>query len=93
MKRGKANIGDKTVLDSLAPAVATLKKELSSGTTEQEAIAATVKAAEDGMKATVNMKAKFGRAQWFKDGSQGIQDGGATAMYYLIKSFADCLSG
>ena len=92
MKRGKANIGDKTVLDSLAPAVAILKKELAAGTAEPEAIAAAVKAAEEGMKATVNMKAKFGRAQWFKDGSQGIQDGGATAMYYLIQSFTACLS-
>jgi dihydroxyacetone kinase-like protein len=91
MKRGKANTGDKTVLDSLVPAVEALKKEIATGAIEREAISAAVKAAEDGMKATVNMKAKFGRAQWFKDGSAGIQDGGATAMYYLIKSFADCL--
>ena len=89
MKRGKANVGDKTVLDALVPAVETLKREKSAETPEKEAIAAVVKAAEEGMKSTVDMQAKFGRAQWFKDGSIGVQDGGATAMYYLIKSIAD----
>jgi hypothetical protein len=39
------------------------------------------------MKATADMKAKFGRAKWFQDKSIGVQDGGATAMYYLIESF------
>ena len=89
MKRGKANVGDKTVLDALVPAVKTLKIELSAGVSDKEVIDTAVRAAEDGMKATVNMKAKFGRAQWFKDGSIGIQDGGATAMYYLIQSFVN----
>jgi hypothetical protein len=37
----------------------------------------------------VNMRAKFGRAQWFHEGSAGIQDGGATAIYYMIKSFVE----
>jgi phosphoenolpyruvate---glycerone phosphotransferase subunit DhaL len=90
-KRGKAVIGDKTVVDALAPAVAALQKAVESGANSQSALAAMVKAAEDGMKATINMKAKFGRAQWFQQNSVGIQDSGATAMYYLIKSFAENL--
>ena len=90
-KRGKADTGDKTVLDTLVPAVEALKSKLSEGVSDKEAISAVVRAAEDGMKATVDMKAKFGRAQWFKDGSIGIQDGGATAMYYLIQSFINSL--
>ncbi len=89
MKRGKAKIGDKTVIDALFPAVETFKKEMSEGTDEKTTIEAAVKAAEDGMKATVNMTAKFGRAQWFKEKSVGVQDGGATAMYYIIESFAN----
>ena len=91
-KRGKAEAGDKTLLDTLIPAVETLKKEIDKGADDLVAIEAAVKAAEDGMKATVNMKAKFGRARMFEEGSIGVQDGGATAMYYIIKSFANKLS-
>jgi dihydroxyacetone kinase-like protein len=86
-KRGKAEAGDKTLLDALTPAVDTLKS--SAGTDEKQVLDAAVNAAEEGVKATVNMKAKFGRAQWFQEGSVGVQDGGATAIYYMIKSFAE----
>ncbi|MDD5126717.1 MAG: dihydroxyacetone kinase subunit L [Dehalococcoidales bacterium] len=85
-KRGKAEVGDKTVVDTLVPAVEAFKKESASGDAKA-ALSATVKAAEAGMKATADMKAKFGRAKWFQDKSIGVQDGGATAMYYLIESF------
>jgi dihydroxyacetone kinase-like protein len=87
-ERGKARVGDKTVLDSLVPAVETLKKELESDAHPKSAITAAVKAGEYGMKATVNMRADVGRAKMFQDRSIGIQDGGATAMYYLMESFA-----
>lgn len=90
-KRGKAEAGDKTLLDALIPAVESLKG--SAGQDYKRALNAAVKSAEEGMKATVDMKAKFGRAQWFQEGSIGVQDGGATAMYYMIKSFADNLPG
>lgn len=85
-KRGKAEVGDKTVIDALVPAVEVFKKEIARGDAEA-ALAAAVKAAEEGMKATAGMKAKFGRAKWFQEKSIGIQDGGATAMYYMIESF------
>ena len=87
-EKGKASVGDKTVLDSLVPALETLRKELTSGSDPKSAIVAAVKAAEEGMKATVNMKAKVGRAKMFQNNSIGIQDGGATAMYYIIESFS-----
>jgi len=92
-KRGKAEAGDKTLLDSLIPAVESLKKQSTEGVDDREALLAAVNAAEQGMKATVDMQAKFGRARWFRDGSIGIQDAGATAIYYLMKSFADNISG
>jgi dihydroxyacetone kinase-like protein len=91
-KRGKAEAGDKTLLDSLIPAVETLKKGVSNGNELDVIVRDVVKAAGEGMKSTVNMKAKFGRAQWFAEGSIGIQDGGATAMYYIIKSFMENLA-
>ncbi|UCD08454.1 MAG: dihydroxyacetone kinase subunit L [Dehalococcoidales bacterium] len=86
-KRGKAEAGDKTLLDALIPAVETLKN--TAGSNDQQSLDSAVKSAEEGMKATMNMKAKFGRAQWFKERSIGVQDGGATAIYYMIKSFAE----
>lgn len=91
-KRGKAEAGDKTLLDSLIPAVEALKQQLADGIDVDQGMNAAVKAAEVGMKATIDMKAKFGRAQWFQEGSIGIQDAGATAMYYLIKAFVESLS-
>lgn len=90
-KRGKAEAGDKTLLDTLIPAVRTLKDEIAGGSDIKTALDSMVKAAKNGMESTIGMKAKFGRAQWFKDGSIGVQDAGATAMYYIIKSFAEHL--
>jgi phosphoenolpyruvate---glycerone phosphotransferase subunit DhaL len=90
-KRGKAEAGDKTLLDTLIPAVETLKNEMLKKSDIKVMFTKVVKAAEAGMKATINMKAKFGRAQWFHEGSIGIQDGGATAMFFIIKSFAENL--
>jgi dihydroxyacetone kinase-like protein len=91
-KRGKAEAGDKTVLDTLIPAVEAFRREVESRTDISTAVTAAVTAAEEGMKATTKMKAKFGRAQWFQERSIGIQDGGATAIYYMIKSFAGKMS-
>jgi len=48
----------------------------------------TVKAARAGAESTANMKAKFSRAGYRPDGAIGVQDAGATAVYYLIASFA-----
>ena len=88
-KRGKAEAGDKTLLDALIPAIENLKN--SSVRDEKQALDSAVNSAGEGMKATINMKAKFGRAQWFHEGGIGIQDGGATAIYYMIKSFAELI--
>jgi len=86
-KRGKAETGDKTVLDAIVPAVESFKAALAVGQEAGTAASAAVRAASEGMEATKNMKAKFGRAKWFQDSSVGVQDGGATAMYYMIASF------
>ena len=87
-KRGKAEPGDKTILDCLVPAVEAFKNELVGGATPENAFQATVVAAEEGMKATIPMMSKHGRAVWHRENTIGVQDAGATAMYYLIESFA-----
>lgn len=86
-KRGKAEVGDKTMLDCLVPAVEAFKKELTSGVDPEVALKAAVTAAEKGMKATISMISKHGRASWHREKTVGVQDAGATAMYYLIESF------
>ena len=87
-RRGKAEVGDKTMLDSLVPAVESFEREINNESSLTVASAAAITAAEEGMKATTNMKAKHGRASWHQEKTIGLQDAGATAMYYLIESFA-----
>jgi dihydroxyacetone kinase-like protein len=89
--RGKSEVGNKTLLDSLAPAVETYKKELAGGRSVKDGLKLAAKAAHEGMKATIDMRAKYGRASWRPDGSVGLQDAGATAVYYIIVSFVDHL--
>ena len=86
-KRGKAEVGDKTMLDCLVPAAEAFKKELAGGADPEVALKAAVTAAEEGMKATIPMMSKHGRASWHRESTVGVQDAGATAMYYLIESF------
>lgn len=90
-KRGKAEIGDKTMLDCLAPAVEAFKKGLVDGSDSKIAFEAAVTAAGEGMRATTSMMAKHGRASWHREKTIGVQDAGATAMYYLIESFVSHL--
>ena len=87
--RGKASLGDKTLLDALVPAVAALERERDAGSDEKTAVQAAVKACQEGMEATVAMVAKCGKARVFQEKSVGVQDGGATAMYYMLKAAAD----
>ena len=90
-KRGKAEVGDKTMLDSLVPAVEAYKKAIAANTDYKVAIDSAIEAAKKGMEATKNMKAKYSRASYRPDGGIGVQDAGATATYYLIESFARSL--
>lgn len=86
-KRGKAEVGDKTMLDCLVPAVEAFKKELAGDASPEVALTAALTAAEEGMKATIPMMSKHGRASWHREKTIGVQDAGATAMYYLIEPF------
>jgi phosphoenolpyruvate---glycerone phosphotransferase subunit DhaL len=90
-KRGKAEVGDKTMIDALVPAVEAFQQALAKGTEQKAAIEAAIKAARAGMEATIKMWAKHSRASYRKDGGVGVQDAGATAMYYLIESFGRSL--
>ena len=75
------------MLDCLAPAVEAFKKELAGGADPEIALKAAVTAADEGMKATIPMVSKHGRASWHREKSIGVQDAGATAVYFMIESF------
>ena len=90
-KRGKAEVGDKTILDSLVPAVDAFQEGLAKGTANKTILESVTKAAKSGAEATMKMKAKFSRASYRPDGGIGLQDAGATAIYYLVESFAQSM--
>jgi len=82
--RGKAEVGDKTMLDALAPAAMALTTALGEGLTMPEAADRMVTAAESGMRTTAALTAKIGRASWVGERGRGHQDGGATAVYLIL---------
>jgi len=89
IRRGKAGAGDKTMLDTLLPALEALKAAANAGASLSEALSASEKAAQAGMLATVPMIAKKGRASYLGERSAGTQDPGATSSYFLLKAAAD----
>ena len=91
-ERGKAQVGDKTVLDALAPTVAALKAAAEKGVPLPEALTQSLAAAEAGLKATIPMKSKIGRAAWIAERSVGHQDPGATSFYLMWKSAVEYLT-
>jgi phosphoenolpyruvate---glycerone phosphotransferase subunit DhaL len=92
MMRGKANLGDKTMLDTLIPALNTLKECTADGTSLTEALKASEKTAEQGMLSTIPLVAKKGRASYLGERSAGTQDPGATSSYFLLKTAVHALS-
>ncbi len=90
-QRGKAQLGDKTMLDALIPAVQALSVAAQAGAGVVEALAAAANAAEQGMHATIALIANRGRASYLGPRAIGHQDPGATSLYYLIETAAATL--
>jgi phosphoenolpyruvate---glycerone phosphotransferase subunit DhaL len=88
--RGKAEAGDKTMYDALAPAVDALDAALG-GEDASAALRAAADAAADGRDATTPMQARKGRASYLGERSVGHQDPGATSAALLIAAAADTL--
>jgi dihydroxyacetone kinase-like protein len=87
--RGKAEPGDKTMVDALLPGKDALEQALSEGADFADALRRSATAAEDGMRATVPLVARKGRASYLGERSAGHQDPGATSSYLLLKTAAD----
>jgi dihydroxyacetone kinase-like protein len=91
--RGKAEPGDKTMVDALAPAAEALSAGVANGLSLSEALARSAQAAEQGMKATIPLVARKGRASYLGERSAGHQDPGATSSWLLLEAAAATLVG
>jgi dihydroxyacetone kinase-like protein len=91
--RGKAEAGDKTMFDALAPAVDALDAGLAADLPLGEALRAATAAAEAGRDATIAMLARKGRASYLGERSVGHQDPGATSVTLLVAAAAATLGG
>lgn len=87
-QRGKAALGDKTMLDALLPAVEAMRRGLADGGGLGDALAAGALAAEEGMRSTIPMQARKGRASYLGPRSSGHQDPGATSAWLLVRTAA-----
>jgi phosphoenolpyruvate---glycerone phosphotransferase subunit DhaL len=89
--RGKAEPGDKTMVDALTPAVEALERAQQDGAELPAALEQSAQAAREGMEKTVPMVARKGRASYLGERSAGHQDPGATSSYLLLQAAVDTL--
>src|SRR5215203_3235578 len=85
---GKAEPGDKTMLEALLPAQAALHAAVDEGASPGDALRAAADAAEEGMRATIPLVARKGRASYLGDRSAGHQDPGATSSALMMRAAA-----
>ena len=86
MDRGKAKLGDKTMLDALAPAIEAFDNVQQAGKSLADATDAAVAACELATEATIEMQSKVSRAGWLGERSIGVQDPGATAVLFMLRA-------
>ena len=89
---GKANLGDKTLIDTLSPAVRAIEAAEKEDKTLAEALADFEQAAKHGMESTTDMLAKMGRASRLGERTIGHQDAGATSCYFILRSLASAVT-
>ncbi|MEZ4709900.1 MAG: dihydroxyacetone kinase subunit DhaL [Caldilineaceae bacterium] len=92
IQRGRAELGDKTMIDAWTPAVQALQQSLANGDDLPAALSACAAAAETGMKATIPLQAKKGRASYLGERSIGHQDPGATSTQLILQALAEAVN-
>ncbi len=85
-ERGKANLGDKTVLDAIHPADEALKNAIQEGLTLKEAGQKALQAAKDGRDAVTPLQNKVGRASWLGERTKGLPDPGCNAFVVILEA-------
>ena len=91
--RGKAEPADKTMIDALIPGRDALKAALAEGATFEQALRRSADAAGQGMRDTVPLVARKGRASYLGERSAGHQDPGATSSHLLLEAAAETWGG
>jgi dihydroxyacetone kinase phosphoprotein-dependent L subunit len=86
-ERGKAQVGDKTMVDALEPAVEAMKENHEKGLALM--LQAAVKAAAQGVEDTKRYQAKLGRAKSLMERAVGFQDAGATSVWLMFRSMSE----
>lgn len=89
--RGKADVGDKTILDALVPAVTALAETVEKGVDLPEALQKAALAAEAGYDATEDMVSKFGRGHYYGEKSRGNKDPGAAVGMLVFRALRDAV--
>jgi dihydroxyacetone kinase-like protein len=89
LQRGKAELNDKTMVDAQKPALEAMKQALGDGADLKMILQKGAAAAEQGMKNTIPLQARKGRASYLGERSIGHQDPGATSSYLMLKAAAD----
>jgi dihydroxyacetone kinase-like protein len=91
--RGKAEPGDKTMIDAWTPAVDAAAEALNDGAAPAQILAAAADAAEAGAVATEPLVARKGRASYLGERAIGHRDPGATSTALILRAAADAASG
>lgn len=87
-----AKVGDKSLIDVLAPTVETYEKTLNAGGSFNECLSQSLTAAQSGLEVTKEIPAKIGRASRIGDRSIGFQDAGATSCYLIIEAMVNTIN-
>ena len=90
---GSAKVGDKTLLDTLVPAIDAFDAALAQGESFSDALRLLVAAAEAGRDSTISLVAKIGRASRLGDRSLGVLDAGATSRAIILTELSVGASG
>ncbi len=91
--RGKAQPGEKTMVDALTPALNAAKQALDDGASLEQLTDRAASAAEEGAKATIPLLATKGRASYLGERSIGHQDPGATSSSLILRCLAESCAG
>jgi phosphoenolpyruvate---glycerone phosphotransferase subunit DhaL len=92
-RRGKAQLGDKTILDAMFPACDALAKAAQDGKGCAEAFGLAAQAAERAVQETAPLQSQVSRASWLQERSKGLPDPGASLCAKLFRSIENRLVG
>ena len=88
-ERGKAQPGDKTVVDSLHPAAVTFAKIVNEGQSMESAAKAMLDAAREGRDNAKKLRGKVGRASWFGERTENMLDPGTVLFVTILEALLD----